>query len=399
MTGPKLINPQDLIHSLSIETLCTTAEAYYQAIVDPTPQMAKPFWSFLEGPLLLQHMGAVLSGLKLSKTMTVLDFGAGTCWLSRYLNQLQCQTISCDPSATALAIGKKLFADYPIIGDYVAEPRFLQFDGHTIDLPDQSVDRIVCFSAFHHIPNQAEVLAEFGRVLKEGGIAGFSEPGRYHSRQPQSQSEMRNFNVLENDIVLEEIFALAQPCGFTDLTYGLAANAQISLKQYLNLTQNRWRPRVNASLVAHLKETAVNQSIFFLHKGELALDSRSHVGLAHTIAVPHGRYTLTANEDLLLDLTITNSGASRWLVENVQDIGVVKVGTHLFDAQGELLELDFSRHLFDQPTLPGATVHKQITVTFPQPGSYKLAVDLVAERVCWFENVGAAPLELDITVI
>ena len=110
MTNSKAINPKDLIQTLSIETLCATADAYYQTIVDPTPQMAKPFWSFLEGPLLLQHLGVVLSGLQISKTMTVLDFGAGTCWLSRYLSQLQCQTISCDPSAAALTIGKKLFA-------------------------------------------------------------------------------------------------------------------------------------------------------------------------------------------------------------------------------------------------------------------------------------------------
>lgn len=398
MTNSKAINPKDLIQTLSIETLCATADAYYQTIVDPTPQMAKPFWSFLEGPLLLQHLGVVLSGLQISKTMTVLDFGAGTCWLSRYLSQLQCQTISCDPSAAALAIGKKLFAEHPIVGNYVAEPRFLQFDGHTIDLPDQSVDRIICFSAFHHIPNQAEVLAEFGRVLKDGGIAGFSEPGRFHSQHPQSQSEMRNFNVLENDMILEEIFALAQPCGFTDLTYRATANLELSLKQYLNLTQNRWNPFLELPMKKHLRQTALDQSIFFLHKGEMVLDSRSYVGLAHTIRLPHGRYTLHAGEELTLDLTITNTGQSTWLVENIQEIGVVNIGTHLFDGQGELLNLDFSRHPFDRPTPPGAAVQKQIAIPFPEPGTYKLAVDLVAEGVCWFENVGAAPTEIDITV-
>jgi hypothetical protein len=61
--------------------------------------------------------------------MTVLDFAAGTCWFSRFLNQLGCQTISCDASQTALEIGKRLFLTFPIIGNLVSEPSFLHFDG------------------------------------------------------------------------------------------------------------------------------------------------------------------------------------------------------------------------------------------------------------------------------
>jgi len=97
--------------------------------------------------------------------MTVLDFGAGTCWLSRLLNQLQYVTIACDASLSALDIGRRLFRDYSVIGHPLAEPRFLHFDGYTIDLPDKSVDRIIRFDMFHHIPNQDEVLREFSRVL------------------------------------------------------------------------------------------------------------------------------------------------------------------------------------------------------------------------------------------
>jgi ubiquinone/menaquinone biosynthesis C-methylase UbiE len=103
------------------------------------------------------------------------------------------------------------------VGTPISEPVFLHFDGHKINLPDESVDRIICHDAFHHVPNQKEVISELGRVLKRGGIAGFSEPGRFHSQSPQSQSEMRNFNVLENDIIPTEIFSLAREYGFDDM--------------------------------------------------------------------------------------------------------------------------------------------------------------------------------------
>ena len=153
--------------------------------------MSKPFAFLHETPQMLENLGLLLGGLELGRTMSVLDFGAGTCWLSRILAQLNCQPICCDASRTALDIGRRLFAELPLIGTAVFAPEFLWFDGRRIDLPDRSVDRIVCFDAFHHVPNPDEVIAEFGRVLRPGGLVGFSEPGRRHSQTAQSQYEMR----------------------------------------------------------------------------------------------------------------------------------------------------------------------------------------------------------------
>lgn len=103
----------------SVEELCETADAYYRAVTDPTPLMSKPFTFLHEAPEALQNLGLLLSGLHLGKTMTVLDFGAGTCWLSRFLIQLNCQAICCDASPAALAIGKRLFEELPLIGTAV----------------------------------------------------------------------------------------------------------------------------------------------------------------------------------------------------------------------------------------------------------------------------------------
>jgi ubiquinone/menaquinone biosynthesis C-methylase UbiE len=87
------------------------------------------------------------------------------------------------------------------------------FDGHRIDLPDASVDRIFCFDAFHHVPNPTQVMRELGRVLRPGGIAGFSEPGRHHSKGARSQYEMKNYTAIENDVVMEEVWTWARAAG------------------------------------------------------------------------------------------------------------------------------------------------------------------------------------------
>jgi len=111
-----MINPKDIMAKYTIKELSETANNYFKGIADTSHLMAKPFGNLIETPELLQNMGHLLSGLYLSKTMTVLDFAAGSCWFSRYLNQLQCKTISCDVSEAALAVGKELFENHPVIG-------------------------------------------------------------------------------------------------------------------------------------------------------------------------------------------------------------------------------------------------------------------------------------------
>jgi SAM-dependent methyltransferase len=192
------------------------AENYFARLTDWTYHLAKPFCSFEDTPQLLINFAVVLQGLELCQGLTVLEFGAGTCWAARMLTQLGCKVIACDVSAAALEIGRELYRRNPPAGDRPA-PEFLLFDGHRFDLADASVDRVICLDAFHHVPNPGEVLAELGRVLAPGGFAGFAEPGPEHSKSAQSQYEMRTAGVIENDIRIEEIWRLAQQAGFTDL--------------------------------------------------------------------------------------------------------------------------------------------------------------------------------------
>ncbi|WP_017302682.1 class I SAM-dependent methyltransferase [Spirulina subsalsa] len=391
-----MINPKDIIKNISVEDLCKTADLYFKSIQNPIPQMGKPFSSIIEAPEILYNMANILSGLHLGKTMTILEFAAGTCWFSRYLNQLQCQTICCDVSETALEIGKKLFLEYPIIGELISEPQFLHFDGHTIDLPTESVDRIICHDGFHHIPNQDEVLAELGRVLKNGGIAGFSEPGPIHSQSPQSQYEMKNYKVLENDIILSEIFPIALKHGFTDIKLQLFNHFEISLSDYESLGNSN--KELENRILENVRHIMLHRTIFFLYKGDFVPDSRSHIGLAHHITLETKQLNLRKGEPAKITLKITNTGQATWLHQNISDIGVVKIGTHLYDQEGNLINLDFSRHCFNQDIKPNETTENRITVTFDKTGVFQVVIELVSESICWFENIGSKPQTITITV-
>ena len=401
-----MIDPKQLARETSVEDLCWTANNYFKSLSDPTPWMIKPFSSLVEAPELLQKIGLLLSGLHLGKTMTVLDFGAGPCWFSRILSQLQCQTISCDGSEAALDIGKRLFKQLPLLGDGVFEPRFLPFDGKHIDLPDNAVDRIACNDAFHHVPDQRLVLSEFARVLKPGGIAGFSEPGKYHSRRPQSQMEMKNYGVLENDIDLTEIFALAKEVGFSRVSCKLLNNMELSLEEYNTLLNTPGEGTLThaeaiafeETVLSNIRHTMIDKTTFFLFKGEFVPDSRGHDGLSHIIHIGKSEFETKLAEPLHVDVTISNNGIAQWLTDNVYGVGVVRLGTHLYDEKGNLLELDFSRHALGDDVLPHQEVRTTATLQFPSPGRFTVAFDLVSEGVSWFEILGSQPRSVRVRV-
>ncbi|MEA2345496.1 MAG: hypothetical protein QOF63_3665 [Thermoanaerobaculia bacterium] len=393
-----MIDVRELIARTSIDDLNRTAEEYFSSLTEWEHHLAKPFAKPDEAPPILIGVATLLQGLRLVPGTTVLEFGAGTGWLSRFLTQLGCRVILLDVSATALNIARDLYERQPPIGDRPA-PQFLQFDGRRIDLEDASVERILCFDAFHHAPNPNDVLREFGRVLKPGGIAAFAEPGPRHSRTPLSQFEMRTYGVIENDVDIHALWRTAQSCGFRDLKLALfhAPPFHVSLDDYEDLlaggvTAAKW---VAAARV-FLRDV---RNFFLFKEGSERIDSRSPSGLAAevvaTIIEP-----IVESSPILVDATVTNRGTARWLASDVQ-FGGVALGAHLHDVAGKLITFDLHWERLTEPPreiAPGETVRVRMSLP-PQPaGRYTLEIDCVAAGVAWFAQLGSCPAQLALEV-
>ena len=144
---------------------------------DPQFLIDKPFSDTPDFAAHLIAVGVLVAAARLRPGDTVVEFGAGSCWLSHFLNRFGCRTISVDVSETALAVGRRLFERDPRT-NWSLDPRFLPYDGYTLPLEDASCDRIVVYDAFHHVPNQRVVLTEMHRVLTAEGIVAMSEPGK-----------------------------------------------------------------------------------------------------------------------------------------------------------------------------------------------------------------------------
>lgn len=378
------------------------AEAYWQALrADASGRrgaLNKPFATVQEAPGLLYRLGLVLDALDLGVGFTVLDFGAGSCWLSASLNRLRCRTISMDVSAAALELGREAFALDPRL-DPELKPRFLRYDGHRIDLADQAVDRVVMFDAFHHVPNQEEVLAEAFRVLRPGGRAVLAEPGEGHSHSDQSLFESESSGVLENDLDLADVERKALRAGFT----------QVLLKPYpgpsFSLPAGEYRRLIGGEerlfpLMA-VRDDLRHFYIFVLEKGPAAFDSRNPRRLAARIEVPDGlRLAGDAGAQLALPASLTNTGDTSWRHELDPLGGYVTLGGHLADARGRHIKRGHLRAALPRDVAPGETVTVDARLDLPSPlGRYRLRLDLVDEYVTWFEQVGSPTLDLELEVL
>jgi SAM-dependent methyltransferase len=383
-----LIDVDALLAQYTVEELAQSADEYFARLGTWDVLLAKPFYSVHESADLLTSFGALLNSLELSHGLTVLDFGVGSGWTSWMLSQLGCRVIASDVSHAALQITAERYARLPLVGN-VTPPAFLPFDGHRLDLDDASVDRISCNDAFHHVPNPVEVLAEFARVLRPGGICAMSEPGPEHSLTPQSQNEMRNFRVVERNTIVEETAPQARAVGFETYEVGV----YVGLPHFVDAeafarTIDPSSPVPNELVRSFLE----NRRLIRMRKaGTAILDSRRRDALAASLQVD-----ITGDA---VRLRAENVGPAVWL-QDPSDFGLVNAGAHLFTPDGQLLDFDFMRLRLqpsDDPILPGGRVEVVADLPHLESGDYRVEFDLVAEGVAWFSENGNPTVSIDIS--
>ncbi len=396
-------NVREMTPRASLEELNAAADKYYAQREDGVYFLAKPLAAIHETPLILIQFGKLLQGLQLLPDHHVLDFGAGSCWTSRWMTQLGCKVFALDVSAAALRIGARLFEVLPVVGDH-HPPVFLPYDGRTIPLADESVDRICCFDAFHHVVNPEEVLREMARVLRPGGIAGFAEPGPNHSRLPQSLAEMEDFKVIENDIIIEQIGDIARQAGFSDMKVALFDGGfrTFSVDTFNDFVHGS--EAMTATIVAGMRDFLQTCRIFFLAKGEPpAPDSRTRVGLTADIRIDIDNRRVRHEAGMVSGLArVKNSSPLTWLPATTR-VGAVHLGCHLLSADGQMISYDFFRTSLtpgiDRPLAPGEEVEVRLEIPVPPPGACVLEFDMVSEWVCWFSFNGSPTVKVNLEII
>lgn len=379
--SPDLIDVRELISSYDVSEHARRADEYFKGISLNSTELRKPFMDW-ESPHLISNLGAVVGNLDYFRGMKVVDFGCGTGWVSQSLALMGCRPIAVDVSQRALDLARTYTTNkYPEIAGEIA---YLHYDGLTIGLPDNSVDRIVCMDSFHHVPNQDRVLAEFHRILTPDGRAIFCEPGPHHSRTRESQNAMRAFGVIENDIIIEDIWRMARAHGFKDIELSAFSirPLQLSLAELDALKSFEEAEgvlqRAFDEIYGPLHQ---GNRLFTLIKGEARRDSRWREGLAGQITARME----DAGDCYRISGVVKNVGSAAWRPVD-GGIGAVNLGLIARMPDGER-RIDFERIVFLASTLPpGGEQDFAMTLAKSRLGPAELYIDLVAEGVAWFSG-------------
>jgi SAM-dependent methyltransferase len=376
------------------------AEGYFAGFTDREFLLNKPF---SDPGTLAKHLidtGLLIDGMRLRPGDVVAEIGAGSCWLSQFLNRFGCRTLAIDVSPTALALGRALFERDPRT-NWALDPQFLPYDGHRLPLPDAACDRIVINDAFHHIPNQRELLEEMHRVLRPDGVVAMSEPGYGHGSAEQSVEEAATTGVLENELVLEDVAALARRCGFSAVNVIVASpfvRREIPARDLGRFMGGKGFTEYWKALCAGLEA----HHYILCYKGDPAPTTVRPGRLTASIQIEGDEVVrLAAGQPPRARVRVLNAGDTRWLRGEAAGTGWTRIGAHLYEAAEPRRLVDFDWHRADLPrdVDPGQDVMVDLDLPpLPRPGVYLVVLDLVIEGMTWFADRGSRPATLNVRV-
>jgi SAM-dependent methyltransferase len=368
---------------------------------------------------MLHDFAAAMIALKPSPDDLILDLGAGACWCSDLLGRLNRSAIAVDISHDMLVAGR-------------ARPgtaiRAVAGDMESLPFRTGVFQQAICLSAIHHVPNIPAAVREIARVLDSNGVALFSEPGRGHADAPVATAAMRDFGVLEQEILVGDFVRACRDAGFADvrvkpLVYTVPG-FDLTLESWENWTRLASSKRPQRSL-AKIGRALIE--LVGLGKDGALFDETLAIALVRTLRpiIEHHPVIVAsksaaqdragsrwraelqleianrAHAGAVLPITVhaRNTGTAAWKPSTRSGIGHVRCGVQLLDDSMRLLARDYHRVPLPRALNPGEAITLTFECPMPAtPGQYGFKIDLVAEGMTWFETAGSPAVSQSVIV-
>jgi hypothetical protein len=288
--------------------------------------------------------------------------------------------------------------------------------------------KAVCLDAVHHVPDIAKALREVSRVLDDDGVALFSEPGRGHADAPVASAAVRDFGVLEQEILIGPFIRHCREAGFEHVTVKPLLQSvpgfELTLEQWDSWSKLAASTRPRRALAKIVFAVA---ELFGLGKRGPLFEEATAVHMVRTVrqVVEHHPVIVAAKTRKARDanqpwrasiralpvepvvrgaaaamaVTAINTGTATWRAHSASGVGHVRLGVQLLDAADRLAVRDYHRVTLPHDVTPGQAVTLSFKCPAPaEPGRYRIKLDMVAEGVTWFETAGSTPESLLIEV-
>ena len=156
------------------------------------PGLVSPF-----NPYIYNHPADLIRGfanclpfLQLQHGSRVLDSGSGYGWTPEWLMKLGIEAVGIDISRAYPDIGRKRMGPNN-------QPHLVIGDSENLPFRDGAFDAVLCFDAFHHIPNRPVAMRQYARTLKADGRVVLVEPGEHHEAAEVSVNVMNTYGIME----------------------------------------------------------------------------------------------------------------------------------------------------------------------------------------------------------
>ena len=114
------------------------------------------------------------------------------------------------------------------------------------------------------------------------------------------------------------------------------------------------------------------------------------------ITAPAAEVSAEPGAAVSVPVTVRNASSITWPCRRLASSAhPMKLGNHWRTADGHLLALDDGRALLREDLAPGAAVQLSLTVNLPpDPGRYRLELDLVHDWIAWFADKGSPTVQI-----
>ena len=150
----------------------------------------------------------------------------------------------------------------------------------------------------------------------------------------------------------------------------------------------------------HSGHALLGAHFILLYKGRFRPTTRGRYGLRAQIELLNGdRCAVSAGSRFDIPIRLRNEGEARWLGRSHGIPGMTCIGAHLKDGEGKVTDYDWYRLSLSEDLAPEEERELTLELTAPAvPGRHVVELDMVAEGVTWFSQLGSPTARLIIDV-
>ena len=364
---------------------------YVAALGDSTWLRTKPFSSppTYELGRCLHSFAHIVDALRAGPGARVLDIGCGPGWLSEFLARCGYHVTGVDFSADMIQIARERVlavnqsrGDAPaLVAEFQAMPvREIPWEGR--------FDVAVLYDAMHHFDEELETLRVIRRALLPGGRIYIHEgvrPPAGSDGERELLEEMRRYGTLESPFDPEYLLQVVGDAGFVDVQRLVEVDRLISPTASLMELRRLWRqlrqPDTNTVIATNPSVNGVGGSA---------------TTLAATLVVSQITPPLDGGDVVGVRIVATNTGTREWPASGTvpPPRGTVTLAPFTGSAHNRA---EFGRVPVPWTVHPGQSVEIDLAISRSGLGdSPSVFVELVAEGVSWFGDLGSPALTIPV---